>query len=166
MKRIMRVLDQLPAWACVIAAALIMGSLEATEVLARVARNGGVIDFARTGLFVATIVLVLAAIRRRQTRVVPAAAQGLAAFALANVIALAMVWIRLRAVLTVPLGGVLRAGVTGGVSTVLLGLPLALVMLWLSRRFGSQSTVTERRLRVVQEALARKWRRQHGVKGE
>jgi hypothetical protein len=36
-----------------------------------------------------------------------------------------------------------------------MSLPIAIALLWLSRRFGSHSAVTERRVRVIKE----EWRR-------
>lgn len=155
----MRFLDQLPAWPFVVGAAVVLGALEALGAFARIRLNPGLLDFAHTALFVGTVVLALSAIRRRQTPALAAAAQVLAALAGANLVALALFWLTVRRVATVALPVVLVEGLRSGVLTIVSGLPFALLMLWLSRRFGSHSTVTERRLRVVREVLARKRRR-------
>lgn len=159
MRSFMRFLDQLPASTLVVGAAVVLGAFEALGALARVRLNAGVLDFAHTALFVGTVVLALSAIRRRQTPALSAAAQLLAALAGANLVALALFWLAVRRVATVSLPIVLTDGLRSGVLTIVSGLPFALLMLWLSRRFGSHSTVTERRLRVVREVLARKRRR-------
>ncbi len=158
MKRIMRVIDQLPAWAFVVGAAVVLGAFEALGAFARIRLNPGLLDLAHTALFVGTVVLALSAIRRRQTPALAAAAQVLAALAGANLVALALFWLAVRRVTTIPLPVVLIDGLRSGMLTIVSGLPFALLMLWLSRRFGSHSTVTERRLRVVREVLARKRR--------
>ncbi len=159
MQRFMHVLDDLPSWAFVLGGAVVLGVFEALGALARIQRNVGLLDFAHTALFAGTVVLVISAIRRRQTPVAPTAVHVLGALAGANLFALSVVWLSLRERVTVPLGGVLTAGMASGMWTIVSGLPFALLMLWLSRRYGSHSTVTERRLRVVREVLARKRQR-------
>ena len=158
MRSFMRFLDQLSAWALVVGAAVVLGAFEALGALARIRLNPGLLDFSHTALFAGTIVLVLSAIRRRQTPALGAAAQVLAALAGANLVALAMFWLAVRRVTAIPLPVVLVDGLRSGVLTIASGLPFALLMLWLSRRYGSHSTVTERRLRVVREVLSRKRR--------
>lgn len=156
----MRILDGLPNWAFVLCGAVVLGATEALGATARIRRNPGLLEFAHTALFAGTVILVISAIRRRQTPVAPAAVQVLAALAGANLVALGMFWYTVRDQVTVPLAGILTDGMESGVWTILSGLPFALVMLWLSRRFGSHSLVTERRLRVVREVLARRRRRE------
>ena len=53
------------------------------------------------------------------------------------------------------IGPVLRDTVVAGAYVAILSLPIAIAMLWLSRRYGSHSQLTERRLRVIRE----EWRR-------
>lgn len=158
MQSFMRYLDQLPSWALVVGAAIVLGACEALGAVARIRLNPGLLDFSHTALFVGTILLVLSAIRRRQTPAFAAAAQVLAALAGANLVALALFWLVVRRVATIPLPVVLYDGLRSGVITIVSGLPFALLMLWLSRRFGSHSTITERRLRVVRAVLSRKRR--------
>lgn len=155
----MRVLDGLPDWAFVLGGAVVLGLLEMLGATARVRRNPGLLEFSHTALFMGTVILVISAIRRRQTPVAPAAVHVLAVLASANLLAIGVFWFSVRDRVTVSLAGVLTDGMESGVWTILTGLPFALAMLWLSRRFGSHSTVTERRLRVVREVLARKRRR-------
>ena len=46
-----------------------------------------------------------------------------------------------------------------GAYVALLSFPVAIAMLWLSRRFGSHSQLTERRLRVIREEWRRRFAR-------
>ena len=46
-----------------------------------------------------------------------------------------------------------------------MSLPFGILMLWLSRRYGSHSGVTERRYRVVREALRRRMSPPTGQRG-
>lgn len=160
MRSLMRFLDQLPGWALFGGAAVVLGGCEALGALARIRLNPGLLDFAHTALFAGTILLVLTAIRRRQTPALAAAAQVLVALAGANLVALVTFWLVVRRLTTTPLPAVLFDGLRSGVLTIVSGMPFALLMLWLSRRYGSHSTVTERRLRVVREVLSRK---RHGA---
>jgi hypothetical protein len=60
---------------------------------------------------------------------------------------------------SVALMPMLRDTVGAGAWTAMVSLPLAIALLWLSRRYGSHSMVTERRLRVIREEWRRRFAR-------
>jgi hypothetical protein len=55
----------------------------------------------------------------------------------------------------ISLAPLLRDTLAAGTTMAIMSLPIAIALLWLSRRFGSHSAVTERRVRVIKE----EWRR-------
>jgi len=52
-----------------------------------------------------------------------------------------------------------RDTLAAGITMAIMSLPVAIALLWLSRRYGSHSLVTERRLRVIQEEWRRRFAR-------
>jgi hypothetical protein len=63
----------------------------------------------------------------------------------ANLLGLAVAWPFVPTGLPVSLASTAWSGLTSGVAGAFLGLPLGAGGLWLSRRWGTESAVTERR---------------------
>jgi len=95
------------------------------------------------------IVLVIFAVRRRQTDVWVMATQVLAAIVGSNLLGVMLVWPFLPSGLPVSLASTAWAGLANGVTGAFLGIPLGAAGLWLSRRWGTDSGVTERRARTA-----------------
>lgn len=149
MKRLIFWADQLPGWAFLLAAAAILGLLRGAWALSRLHANAGGTELFAILFGAGVIVLVIFAVRRRQSRAWAAALHVLAALAMANVLGVVVLWPFLPARLPVSLLDVVVAGVASGAMSAVIGAPLAIAGLWLSRRYGSHSAVTERRLGVV-----------------
>jgi len=151
MRRLVAVIDQLPAWQFVGTALLALSGIKAWWMAAHLVRNPGAAELGGLVLLAGSIVLTIFAIRRRQTGVWDAAAQVILTIAGANMLSYAFL------IPFMPDGarGQLATAATQGLGQTLIGVGLAIPVqaagLWLSRRFGSHSAVTERRLRVVRK---------------
>jgi hypothetical protein len=73
-----------------------------------------------------------------------------------NALGIVLVWPFIPESYSLSLVPMVRDTVWAGALMAGLSLPLGIGMLWLSRRYGSHSGVTERRYRVVREALRRR----------
>ncbi len=140
----------------------VLGGTRAAGLAALLARNFGGMELTRIATFAAFILLIIFAVRRRQDGALHGAVQLLVAIAGSSLLALALVWPLLPRSLPVSLVTVLQHDADDQLVTVLLGIPAASLLLWLSRRWGGDSSVTERRWRVVLSALRdRANRRRH-----
>ncbi len=141
---------------------LVLGGTRAAGLAAMLARNFGGVELTRLASFVAFLLLLIFAVRRRQDGAINGAVQILVAIAGSSLLAIALVWPLLPRSLPVSLVTVLQHDAHDQLVTILLGIPTATLLVWLSRRWGSDSSVTERRWRVVLNAMReRANRRRH-----
>lgn len=149
--------DQLPAWAFVGSVVLLFGAARAGRMFALLHANPGgmeLFSILTLGVFLGA---VIAAVRRRQARAWKAALHVMLGLVMGNAFALALIWPFIPAGYALSLLPMLRATLVSGLAIAFASLPAAILLLWLSRRFGSHSRVTERRVREV-EANARRQR--------
>jgi hypothetical protein len=85
----------------------------------------------------------------------------LGAMVAGNSLALVMVWPLIPASYSLSLAPVLWETLASGATMAIVSLPLAIILLWLSRKYGSHSAVTERRLRVIHALMRRRSLRNH-----
>lgn len=109
------------------------------------------------------LLIVIFAVRRRQVSAWRSTVHVMGAIVVGNALGIVMIWPFIPDGYAVSLGPMLRDTVMAGTYVAILALPLAIAMLWLSRRYGSHSQVTERRLRVIREEWRRRFARDQGV---
>jgi hypothetical protein len=148
-RRVVSLIDQIPGSLFVAGAATVLGLLRAFGLFARIRRNQGGVELATILFTAGFVVLVIFAVRRRQTNVWTTAAQVLAAIVASNLLALVFVWPFLPGGLPESLASTAWTGLASAMSGALMGVPIGAGGLWLSRRWGSHSAVTERRAREV-----------------
>ena len=146
-RRLISVIDQTPGALFVVGAVLVLGLIQGGRLLAQLRRNPGAMELAGILFMVGFIVLVIFAVRRRQTDVWVTTAQVLAAIVGANLVGVVLVWPFVPTGLPVSLASTAWAGLASGLTGAFVGLPLGAAGLWLSRRWGTDSGVTERRAR-------------------
>jgi hypothetical protein len=155
MRRFALHVDQLPAWAFVFAAVLAFGFVRASRLFALLHRSRGGMELGSILTLAVFLGVVIFAVRRRQVPAWRSTVHVLGVAVAGNALGIALIWPLVPRSYSVALMPMLRDTVGAGAWTALISLPLAIVLLWLSRRFGSHSQLTERRLRVVRE----EWRR-------
>lgn len=147
MRRLVRTVDQLPSWQFVVAGLLVLASVKAWWMAGHLARNPGAVELGGLLLLAGSIVLSIFAIRRRQTGVWDAAAQVLVVLAGANLLSYFLLIPFLPPGSTGEVARLVRGGVGESLIGIALAIPAQAGGLWLSRRFGTHSGVTERRAR-------------------
>jgi hypothetical protein len=140
-------IDQIPGALFVAGAILVLGLFQGVRLLAQLRRNPGAMELAGILFMIGFVVLVIFAVRRRQTDVWVTATQVLAAIVGSNLLGVIVVWPFLPSGVPVSLASTAWNGLATGVTVALFGLPLGAAGLWLSRRWGTDSGVTERRAR-------------------
>src|SRR4051812_41127056 len=163
MRRFAARVDQLPAWAFLAAAVLAFTLARATRLFSLLRSNRGGMELGSILTLATFLTLVIFVVRRRHINALRSAGQLLGSVVAGNVAALAVIWPFVPGSYRVSLIPVLRDTLLAGGTMALTTLPIAVGMLWLSRRFGSHSALTERRLRLVEEALRRRVARDHDV---
>lgn len=156
MRRIISRVDQAPAWAFVAAAVLVFGGARAGRLFALLRQSPGGMELGGFLTFATFVAVVIFAVRRRQVSAWRSTVHVLGALVIGNALALALIWPLVPASYGIPLGPLVWDTLTAGAAMAVMGLPLGIVLLWLSRRYGSHSHVTERRTRVVRETLRRR----------
>jgi len=151
-RRLISVIDQTPGILFVVGAVLVLGLIQGGRLLAQLRRNPGAMELAGILFMAGFIVLVIFAVRRRQTDVWVTTAQVLAAIVGSNLLGVVLVWPFLPSGLPMSLASTAWSGLANGVTGAFLGLPLGAAGLWLSRRWGTDSGVTERRARAPRVA--------------
>jgi hypothetical protein len=146
-RRVISVIDQIPGPLFVAGAILVLGLFQGARLLAQVRRNPGAMELAGILFMAGFIVLVIFAVRRRQTDVWVTTTQVLAAVVGSNLLGVTLVWPFLPSGLPVSLAATAWNGLASGVTGAFIGLPLGAGGLWLSRHWGTDSGVTERRAR-------------------
>lgn len=155
MRRFVAVVDQLPGLQFVLAAMALLAGVKAAWMAAQLASNPGATELGGTLLLAGTIILSIFAIRRRQTGVWDAAAQVILAIAGANLLSYVFLIPFLPPGATGEVARLVRGGIGETVVGIGLVIPVQAAGLWLSRRYGSHSAVTERRMREEIRAGAR-----------
>jgi hypothetical protein len=146
-RRVVSTIDQVSGSLFVAGAIMLLGVFQGVRLLAQLRRNPGAMELAGILFMTGFVVLVIFAVRRRQTDVWMMAAQIAAAIVGSNILGVLLVWPFLPSGLPVSLAATAWSGLASGVTGTFLGLPLGAAGLWLSRRWGTDSGVTERRSR-------------------
>ena len=149
-------IDQLRPWAFVALGVVAFGSARAGRLFSLVHRNAGGMELFGIATMAVFLVLVIFAVRRRQVNAWRTSLQVMGTMVVGNALSIVMVWPFLPGGYDVSLAPMLRETLIGGATMVLISLPLCILLLWLSRKYGSHSMVTERRLRVIREVLSRR----------
>ena len=152
-------IDQAPAWAFVVAAVLTFGMARAGKLFALLHQSRGGVELGGILTLAAFLAVLIFAVRRRQCSAWQSTAHVLGAMVIGNSVALLLVWPFIPDGYDVAMAPLLRDTLTSGMLMAALTLPLGIGMLWLSRRYGSHSGLTERRTRVVHEILRRRFTR-------
>ena len=148
-------IDQLPAWAFVVLGIAIFGATRAGRLFSLVHRNAGGMELFSILTMGVFLVIVIFAIRRRQSRAWQSAVHVMGMLVVGNAFGLVAVWPFIPGGYGLSLAPMLRDTMVGGLNMALVALPLSVVLLWASRKYGSHSTLTERRFRVVREKMRR-----------
>jgi hypothetical protein len=154
-RRVVSTIDQVPGILFVVGAVVVLGLIQGVRLLAHLRRNPGGMELARLLFTAGFIVLVIFAVRRRQTDVWVTATQVLAAIVGSNLLGVVLVWPFLPSGLPVSLASTAWSGLANGLTGAFVGIPLGAAGLWLSRRWGTDSGVTERRARTGSRPPAR-----------
>lgn len=151
--------DQMPAWAFVAGAVVVFGAVRASRLLALLHQSRGGMELA--GLLTVAVFLgiLIFAVRRRQESAWRSTVHVVGSVVGGNALGIVLVWPFIPESYSLSLLPLVRATATSGALMGLLSLPIAIAMLWLSRRYGSHSGVTERRSRVIQEVLRKRFAR-------
>jgi hypothetical protein len=148
--------DQLPAWAFVLGAIAVFGAARASRLFALLHESRGGMELAglvTLGVFLGVLIF---AVRRRQCSAWQSTVHIMGSLVGGNALGIVLVWPFIPESYSLSLVPMVRDTVWAGALMAGLSLPLGIGMLWLSRRYGSHSGVTERRYRVVREALRRR----------
>lgn len=146
-RRVVSIIDQLPGPLFVAVAIVVLGLFQGVRLMAQLRRNGGGMELAGILFTVGFVILVIFAVRRRQTDVWVTATQVIAAIVGSNLLGVTLVWPFLPAELPLSLASTAWSGLANGVTGAFIGLPLGAGGLWLSRHWGTDSGLTERRAR-------------------
>lgn len=151
MRRFALRVDQLPAWAFVAAAVALFAMARAGRLVALVHANRGGMELGSiVTLAVFTAVLIFA-VRRRHVSAWRSTVHVLSAVVAGNAFALVITWPFIPEGYAIALAPLLRETISAGAVMAVLSLPVAIAMLWLSRRYGSHSQLTERRMRLIRQ---------------
>jgi hypothetical protein len=153
-RRVVSTIDQVPGSLFVAGATLLLGVFQGVRLFAQLHRNPGAMELAGILFMTGFVVLVIFAVRRRQTDVWITAVQIGAAIVGSNLLGVLLVWPFLPSGLPISLAETAWNGLANGVTGSFVGLPLGAAGLWLSRRWGTDSGVTERRARPVPRPAA------------
>jgi len=159
MRRLAARIDQLPAWAFVAGAVLVFGFVRATRLMALLHRSRGGMELGGILTLAVFLSMVIFAVRRRQVPAWRSTVHVLGAAVAGNALGIVLIWPFVPQSYSLALMPMLQDTVGAGAWTALVSLPLAIALLWLSRRYGSHSQVTERRLRVIHEEWRRRFAR-------
>jgi hypothetical protein len=139
----------MPAWAFVGAAVLAFGAARAGRLFALLHGSHGGMELGGILTLAVFLVLVIFAVRRRQVSAWRSTVHLMGALVVGNALGIVLIWPFIPAGYALSLGPLLRDTVMAGMYVAVVSLPIAVAMLWLSRRYGSHSQLTERRLRVI-----------------
>jgi hypothetical protein len=157
MHRAVSRIDQLPAWAFVAIGVALFGAARAGRLFSLLHRNPGGMELFGIVTMGVFLLLVIFAVRRRQVRAWRSAVHVLGTLVAGNAFGLVLIWPFVPGGYGLSLAPMLRDTMLGGLSMMALALPLCILLLWASRKYGSHSSLTERRFRVIREKLARRY---------
>src|SRR2546423_7044747 len=155
--------DQLPAWAFVAIAVVVFGLARAGRLFALLHRSRGGMELGGIVTLAAFLGTVIFAIRRRHVAAWRSTTHVLGAAIVGNALGIVLIWPFVPSGYDVALTPMLRDTLVAGAYMALPLLPVAIGMLWLSRRYGSHSPVTERRFRVIREEWRKRFSRDQGA---
>jgi uncharacterized membrane protein YeiB len=159
MRRFVGQIDQLPAWAFITGSVVVFGSVRAGRLFALLHQSRGGMELGAILTLAVFMGLVIFAVRRRQITAWRSTVHVLGATVVGNALGIVLVWPFVPQGYQIGLMPLLRDTLTAGAAMALLSLPIAIGLIWLSRRFGSHSQVTERRLRVIRAEWRRRFAR-------
>ena len=159
MRRFALRVDQLPAWAFVGLAILVFAVVRAGRLAALLHQSRGGMELGGIATFTVFLVVVIFAVRRRHVAAWRSTLHVLGALVAGNTLALLMIWPMIPDGYAISLAPLVWETLSAGGRMAILSLPAAILLLWLSRRYGSHSAVTERRLRVIHEQMRRRFLR-------
>jgi hypothetical protein len=162
MRRFALRVDQLPAWAFVASAVLVFGAVRAGRLFALLHQSRGGMELGAILTVATFLCIVIFGVRRRHVAAWRSTIQVLGATVAGNALGIVLIAPFIPDAYQISLAPMLRDTVAAGVTMAVLSLPLAIALLWLSRRFGSHSQLTERRLRVIEEVWRRRLVRRQG----
>lgn len=166
MKRFALRIDQLPAWGFVVLGILGFGGARASRLFALLHGNRGGMELGGIITLAVFLGVVIFAVRRRQASAWVSTVHVMGALVIGNAVGIVLVWPFIPDSYGLALTPMLEETMSSGAMMALVGLPVAIALLWLSRRFGSHSQLTERRMRVIREVLGRRLARQRGATPE
>jgi len=141
----------------------VFGMARAGRLLALLHRSRGGMELGGILTFAVFLAMVIFAVRRRQVAAWRSTVHVMSAAVAGNALGIVLIWPFIPDGYAVSLVPMLRDTIAAGTYVAILSLPMAIGMLWLSRRFGSHSMVTERRLRVIREEWRRRFTRHQGT---
>lgn len=159
MRRFALRVDQLPAWAFVATAVLVFGAVRAGRLFALLHQSRGGMELGAILTLAVFLLIVIFGVRRRHVAAWRSTMQVLGAAVAGNALGIVLIWPFIPDGYQMSLAPMLRDTLAAGLTMAIMSLPIAIVLLWLSRRFGSHSQVTERRLRVIHEEWRRRFAR-------
>lgn len=148
--------DQMPGWAFVVVAALVFAAVRASRLFALLHQSRGGMELAGIVALVVFLVVLIFAVRRRQVSAWESTVHVMGSMVGGNALGIVLVWPFVPDSYSLALLPMVRETASSGALMALVSLPIAVAMLWLSRRYGSHSGVTERRARVIREVLRRR----------
>lgn len=165
MRRFALKVDQLPAWAFVATAIAVFGAVRAGRLFALLHQSRGGMELAGILTLAVFLGIVIFGVRRRQVAAWRSTVHVLGATVAGNALGILLIWPLIPDGYQVSLAPMLRDTLAAGISMAVMSLPIAIALLWLSRRYGSHSLVTERRVRVIQEQWRRRFARDQDATG-
>jgi hypothetical protein len=151
--------DQMPAWAFVAGAVVVFGAVRASRLFALLHQSRGGMELAGLITLAVFLGVLIFAVRRRQVSAWRSTLHVVGSVVAGNALGIVMVWPFIPDSYSLSLLPMVRDTAASGAVIAVLSLPIAVAMLWLSRRYGSHSGVTERRSRVIQEQLRKRFAR-------
>jgi hypothetical protein len=146
----------LPAWAFIGGAVVAFGAARAGRLFALLHQSRGGMELGGIVSLAVFLAMVIFAVRRRHISAWRSTVHVMGALVAGNTLGIVLIWPFIPAGYEVSLLPMLRETIAAGTYVAIMSLPIAIGMLWLSRKFGSHSQVTERRLRVTREQLRRR----------
>lgn len=157
MRRLALRIDQAPAWAFVAAAIVAFGAVRAGRLFALLHQSRGGLELGGILTLAAFLAVLIFAVRRRQCSAWQSTTHVMGSIVVGNAMALLLIWPFVPDSYDVAMAPLLRDTLWSGALMAAIALPFGIGMLWLSRRYGSHSALTERRGRLVRAALRRRF---------
>lgn len=142
----------MPAWAFIVTAVLAFGGARAGRLFALMHQNRGGMELGGIVTIGIFVLLVISAVRRRHVQAWRSTVHVMGSLVAGNAFGVVLVWPFIPEGYDIPLAPLLRDTLAAGAWIAILSLPLGIGMLWLSRKYGSHSAVTERRSRAQRQA--------------